>query len=64
MSGDNYITKLMMSAVSELKTKTPTFPLSWTKEQKIQFYDDILVFLEKEQLYEECQIVLDAKEKI
>mgnify|MGYP001211475920 CR=1 FL=1 len=64
MSGDNYITKLIVSAINELKTKQPAFPASWTKKQKNQFYDDILVFLEKEQLYEECQIVLDAKKKI
>jgi hypothetical protein len=64
MSGDNHITKLMSSAINELKTKSPNFPKSWSKKQKIQFYDDILIWLEKEQLYEECQIVLDAKKKI
>ena len=64
MSSDNYITKLITSAVNELKNKQPIFPINWTTEQKNQFYDDIIVFLEKEQLYEECQIVLDAKKKI
>jgi len=64
MSGDNYITKLMISAVNEMKTKKPKWPAGWDNKRKIEFLDNILVWLEKEQLYEQCQIILNAKKKI
>jgi hypothetical protein len=64
MSGDNYITKLIVSVVNEMNDKKPNWPNSWNKKQKLQFLDDMLVWLEKEQLYEQCQIILDAKKKL
>tara|TARA_Y100001972_G_C7604785_1_gene303093 strand:+ start:407 stop:607 length:201 start_codon:yes stop_codon:yes gene_type:complete len=64
MSGDNYITKLMVSAINELDTKKINWPISWRKKDKLEFFDNILNWLEKEQLYEQCEIVLNAKKKI
>ena len=45
MSGDNYITKLIVSAINELKTKKPLFPETWTDKQKNQFYATALIYL-------------------
>jgi hypothetical protein len=64
MSDDNYNSKLIISVVNEMKTKQPKWPKSWNKKQKIEFLDDMLLWLEQEQLYEQCQIVLNAKKKI
>ncbi len=64
MSGDNYFTKLIISAIDEMKTNNIDWPIHWKSAEKNKFLDDILVWLEKEQLYEHCQIILDAKKKI
>ena len=64
MSGDNYITKLMTSAIEEMKTNKINWPFHWEHEDKVKFLDDILVWAEKEQLYEQCQIIIDTKKKI
>lgn len=64
MSGDNYITKLMTSAIEEMKTNKINWPFQWEHKDKVKFLDDILVWAEKEQLYEQCQIIIDAKKKI
>ena len=64
MSGDNYITKLMTSAIEEMKNNKINWPFYWEHEDKVKFLDDILVWAEKEQLYEQCQIIIDAKKKI
>tara|TARA_R110000782_G_scaffold13493_2_gene39811 strand:+ start:4590 stop:4793 length:204 start_codon:yes stop_codon:yes gene_type:complete len=64
MSGDNYITKLMISSIEEIKTNKVNWPGHWKLKDKIKFFDGILVWLEKEQLYEQCQVIIDAKKKI
>ena len=64
MSGDNYITKLMISSIEEIKTNKVNWPSHWKLKDKIKFFDGILVWLEKEQLYEQCQVIIDAKKKI
>tara|TARA_R110000851_G_scaffold312066_1_gene472526 strand:+ start:1023 stop:1226 length:204 start_codon:yes stop_codon:yes gene_type:complete len=64
MSGDNYITKLMISAIEEISANKIVWPDHWKLKDKIKFFDGILIWLEKEQLYEQCQIIIDAKKKI
>jgi len=64
MSGNNYITKLMISAVDEISANKIDWPDHWKLQDKIKFFDGILVWLEKEQLYEQCQVIIDAKKKI
>ena len=54
----------MISAIDEMKTNNIDWPVHWESIEKVKFLDDILIFLEKEQLYEHCQIIIDAKEKI
>ena len=38
MSGDNYITKLMISSIEEIKTNKVNWPGHWKLKDKIKFF--------------------------
>tara|TARA_R110002051_G_scaffold295727_1_gene361598 strand:+ start:1102 stop:1299 length:198 start_codon:yes stop_codon:yes gene_type:complete len=62
--GENYIDKMIISAIDEMDTQEFVWPVNWSVPTKKKFLDDCLEWLEENQLYERCQIILDVKKKL
>ena len=60
----NYIDKMIVSAIDEMENAEFIWPINWTVPTKKKFLDDCLEWLEENQLYERCQIILDVKKKL
>tara|TARA_R100000656_G_scaffold66748_1_gene50630 strand:- start:806 stop:997 length:192 start_codon:yes stop_codon:yes gene_type:complete len=60
----NYINKMITSAIDEMETQTWEWPGSWDDSSKEKFLDDCLEWLEENQLYEKCQIIVNVKKKL
>ena len=59
-----YINKMITSAIDEMETQTWEWPSSWDASSKEKFLDDCLEWLEENQLYEKCQIIVNVKKKL
>ena len=60
----NYIDKMIISAIDEMEIQTWEWPKSWDSANKKKFLNDCLEWLEENQLYEKCQIIVNAKKKL
>ena len=64
MIAENFITKLFVDSINVMKTDNWEWPDAWGTQRKIKFLDDSLHYAEKQELYEQCAIIRDVKNKI
>jgi len=64
MFTENFIIKLYIESINVMAGPTWNWPSGWDDSRKIMFLDDALSYGEKNELYEQCSIIRDVKEKI
>ena len=62
--GTNYLNRMITTVIDSMRTNKVDWPVHWNNEQKLNFLDDCLEWLEENELYEQCKIVINEKEKI
>jgi len=60
----NYFDRMMVSAIESMKQNKHDWPSHWDNTQKINFLDECIDWLENNDMYEQCEIVLNEKKKI
>ena len=60
----NYFDRMMVSAIESMKQNKHDWPSHWDNTQKINFLDECIDWLENNEMYEQCGIVLNEKKKI
>jgi hypothetical protein len=60
----NYFDRMMVSAIESMKQNKHDWPSHWDNTQKINFLDECIDWLENNEMYEQCEIVLNEKKKI
>ncbi len=60
----NYFDRMMVSAIESMKQNKHDWPSHWDNPQKINFLDECIDWLENNEMYEQCEIVLNEKKKI
>lgn len=64
MNMENLILNLFVNSVNIMRTDNWKWPDEWTIDRKIKFLSESLSYAEKHELYEQCSILRDAKNKI
>jgi hypothetical protein len=64
MFTENFIIKLYIESVNVMAASSWQWPESWSDSRKIMFLNEALSYGEKNELYEQCSIIRDVKEKI
>ena len=64
MFTENFIVKLYIDSVNAMNGTDWKWPESWDNSRKIMFLDEALSYGEKNELYEQCSIIRDVKNKI
>lgn len=60
----NYFDRMMVSAIESMKHNKHDWPSHWDNTKKINFLDECIDWLENNEMYEQCKIVLNEKKKI
>ena len=55
---------MMVSAIESMKHNKHDWPSHWDNAKKINFLNDCINWLEDNEMYEQCEIVLNEKKKI
>ncbi len=62
--GTNYFSRMMTTVIESMRSNSYDWPVHWNNEEKLKFLNDCLDWLEKNELYEHCEIVINEKKKI
>ena len=62
--GTNYFSRMITTVIDSMRTSRVDWPVHWDSEQKVKFLDDCLQWLEENELYEQCEIIINEKKKI
>lgn len=61
---ENYLDRMILSSLDAMKKTTYTYPAHWKIKEKHTFLDSCLAWLEKNEYYEYCEVVLNEKKKL
>ena len=61
---DNYLDKVILSSVDSMSKSKWQWPPGWDKKEKSKFLNECLDWLEKNEYYERCKIIINEKEKL
>ena len=61
---ENYIDKIILSSVDAMKKTKYSWPASWNLDLKMNFLNQCLEWLEKNEYYEHCKIIMYEKKKL
>jgi hypothetical protein len=61
---NDYTDKLICSAIDSMETSNWEWPKGWTSTQKNYFLKECLNWLETNQEYERCQIILNVQKEL
>ena len=64
MAIENFILQLYKESVNAMSGSNWMWPDSWDMPRKINFLNEALSYGEKNELYEQCSIIRDVKQKI
>lgn len=60
----NYFDKMILNVIDSIEEQFYDWPGHWTYQDKIDFLDECLEWLEQNELYERCQLIIDAKKEV
>ena len=61
---DNYLNKMISSAIDSMQTSDWRWPEEWIESDKKRFLSDCLNWLEQNELYERCEIIKDVQKRL
>ena len=61
---DNYLNKMISSAIDSMQTSDWRWPEEWIESDKKRFLSDCLNWLEQNELYERCEIIKDVQKEL
>lgn len=61
---ENYFDKVILSSIDSMSKSEWTWPIGWDKNTKSKFLDECLDWLEENEHYERCKIIVNEKKKI
>ena len=61
---NNYLNKMIMSAIDDMQTSDWDWPTTWDNSDKQRWCDDCLIWLEQNELYERCEIIKDVQKQL
>lgn len=64
MAIENFIIQLYKESVNAMAGTEWMWPETWDSDRKINFLQEALSYGEKHELYEQCSIIRDVKQKI
>jgi protein-arginine kinase activator protein McsA len=64
MAIENFIIQLYKESVNAMAGTEWMWPETWDLDRKINFLQEALSYGEKNELYEQCSIIRDVKNKI
>ena len=59
-----YLDKVILSAVDSMSKSKWHWPAEWDKKAKSRFLDECLEWLENNEHYERCEIIINEKKKL
>jgi|TARA_R100000081_G_scaffold90978_1_gene67532 hypothetical protein len=61
---ENYLNRMMLSSIDAMKKTTYRYPVHWKIKEKRIFLDNCLDWLEKNEYYEYCDVIINEKKKL
>lgn len=61
---ENYLDKILLSSVESMSRTKWKWPAHWDKQLKLKFLDECLDWLETNEHYEYCDVIINEKKKI
>ena len=61
---ENYLDKVILSSIDSMSKSKWRWPSEWSKDEKLGFLDECLNWLEKNEHYEKCEVIVNEKKKL
>ena len=61
---ENYLDKVILSSIDSMSKSKWSWPIGWNKKGKVKFLDECLDWLEQNEHYERCEVIINEKEKL
>ena len=61
---ENYLDKVLLSSIESMSKEEWEWPSHWSKDLKLKFLDECLDWLETNEHYGYCNMIINEKEKI
>lgn len=60
----NHLDKFLKVVLNDTSTTTWQWPPAWQETDKVEFIDEAIEYLEKQEMYEECKKLYELKKKV
>lgn len=61
---ENYLDKVILSSIDSMSKSKWSWPGEWSKDEKLRFLAECLNWLEKNEHYEKCEVIVNEKKKL
>tara|TARA_A200000159_G_C7305775_1_gene332270 strand:- start:248 stop:442 length:195 start_codon:yes stop_codon:yes gene_type:complete len=61
---ENYLDKVILSSIDSMSKSIWEWPSEWSTDEKLGFLDECLIWLEKNEHYEKCEVIVNEKKKL